>query len=441
MSDASLKIDRLAFGGSGFGRIDGKACFVPYTAPGDLVRVHIQKETSSYISATVTEILQPSPDRIMPVCPVFGRCGGCQWQHIAYCDQLAAKHDIFADALWRLARVGKERILLPLSSENQTGYRSRIQVKLYGRTRNFQIGFYASGSHYVVNFPDEGCAVAHPVLNQALRILRPVIEEFPERDSLPQLDLAVGSDSNVVMIIHYRGDETKRAGDFWRSRQGDLPMISGCFLQCGRKTTVTQVFGTRHLFYTVTGSVLPGVSSDLQILFSAGSFSQVNYQQNRALVTIALEWGNPKADERVLDLCCGSGNFTLPFARNVREVVGVESDEGSVSDARVNAAAIGIDSARFVLATGKSGLRDLLARGERFDLVLIDPPREGAADMIALIAEMCASRLLYVSCDPQTLGRDLAQLQKSGYRVVQSRVIDMFPQTYHIESITLLERD
>lgn len=439
MREVTLAIDRLAYGGAGFGRIEGKACFVPFTAPGDSVRVRVRRETSSYAEAEVSELLESSPLRTSPPCPVFGRCGGCHWQHLGYPAQIAAKEEIFREALWRLARVERERLLPALTAEEPWWYRSRVQVKLSGRGSNFRLGFFAPGSHVVVALPGS-CAVAHPAIIEALRELLPVVAEFSEPDRTPQIDLAAGDDGAVVVTVHCLGDKPDRVAEFWCTRRLRLPSIAGVCLQRGRKAVVTALYGEQRLAYCVPATDSAGDADSLRLSFSAGSFSQVNYLQNRVLVGTALEWGNLFGGERVLDLCCGNGNFSLPFARRAGEVVGLETGEQSVADARRNAALHGIDNVRFEALDGASGLRRIIAAGEWFDLVIMDPPRSGAVEMAGLLTEVAAKSIIYISCDPQTLGRDLARLQQGGYRVVKSRIVDMFPQTYHIESITLLER-
>ncbi len=439
VSEAVVAIDRLAYGGSGFGRIEGKACFVPFSAPGDVVRVRLCRETASYAQAEIIRLLESSPLRISPPCPLFGSCGGCHWQHLGYPAQVAAKEEIFADSLWRLARVERDRLLPPLTAREPWGYRSRIQLKLCGRGEEFRIGFFAPGSHRVVDLAG-GCPVAHPLLNRALAVLRPVVEEFPQRDSLQQIDLAAGDDGTVVMTVHYSGDDPRRVEEFWRTRQQRLAPITGATLRRGGRGKLSAIFGEQRLTYELPAPSPDGAAGSLRLAFSTGSFSQVNYGQNRELVSTALEWGNPTGGERVLDLCCGNGNFSLPFARSAGEVIGLETGELSVADARRNAATCAIEHTRFEVQDGAAGVRRFIAAGERFDLVIMDPPRSGAAEMAVLLGDLGAEKILYISCDPQTLGRDLAHLQKGGYRVVKSRVVDMFPQTYHMESITLLER-
>jgi 23S rRNA (uracil1939-C5)-methyltransferase len=437
--EATVAIDRLAYGGAGFGRIEGKACFVPFTAPGDCVRVRTRRETASYLEADVMELLESSLLRTVPPCPVFSRCGGCHWQHLDYSAQIAAKEAIFSEALWRHARVERELLLPPLTADEPWSYRARVQVKLYGRGTSASLGFFASGSHVVVDLPGS-CAVAHPAINNALRDLKQVLAEFPEPDRHPQIDLAAGDDGAVVMTVHYTGDKPVREAEFWCTQQHRLPSVAGVSLQRSRKATGTALYGVQQLAYTVPASVSGAETDTLRLSFSAGSFSQVNYRQNQALVRTALEWGNLSGGERILDLCCGNGNFSLPFAGRAGEVVGLETGRQSVADARNNAAALGIGNARFEALDGGAGLRRFISSGEQFELVIIDPPRSGASEMAGLLGEVKARAILYVSCDPQTLGRDLTHLQQGGYQVVKSRVVDMFPQTYHIESITLLER-
>ncbi len=438
--EATVTIDRLAYGGSGFGRIDGKACFVPFTAPGDVVRVALNRETSSYAIAHVLDFVKRSMFRVSPRCAVYSRCGGCHLQHLSYQAQVVAKDEIFAESLWRLARVERDLLDAPLTAEEPWGYRSRIQLKTGSSDGVFHLGFFAPGSHDVIDLPD-GCAIAHPAINRALTVLRPVAAEFSQRNLLTQIDLAVGDDGMLVILLHSSGPLSQHGVEYWRNRQQQLSPIAGVFLQQGRVGTVSRVFGEERLTY-----LLPSFPGDtnvgaLRLGFSAGSFSQVNYSQNRAMVRTALDWWKPRGDERVLDLCCGNGNFSLPFARHAGEVIGLETVKRSVADALRNAALLCVTNTRFKVMDGAVGLRRFIAAGERFNLVILDPPRSGAAEMVSLLGEMNADKIMYVSCDPQTLGRDLATLKKGGYRVVRSCVVDMFPQTYHMESITLLERD
>jgi 23S rRNA (uracil1939-C5)-methyltransferase len=216
--------------------------------------------------------------------------------------------------------------------------------------------------------------------------------------------------------------------------------VTGVFLQVGRKSTIQKVWGSDSVSYTISDS-LAHAFPEMKLSFTCGGFSQVNYHQNRALVQTVLDWSGLSGSERVLDLFCGNGNFSLPIARHCAEVVGYEDFEQSITDAVKNSLSNGVRNARFHCLDATEAVSSMVARGERFDIVILDPPRSGASDVVRLIPLLEPGKIVYVSCDPQTLARDLALLRKNGYDVAASRPFDMFPQTHHIESVTILYRN
>lgn len=433
--EALVKIDKMAFGGSGFGRVDGKACFVPFTAPGDEVRIRIVRDKHSYFEGELLEIVTPSPVRVKPPCPVFGRCGGCDWQHLTYEAQLKAKDEIFSETLYRIARVGAERILPIAPAPKQYSYRSRVQLKLRYVAGELHIGFYRGGSHFVVDLPGR-CAVAHSGINAVLDGVRALIRDFPGPDKVPQVDVAVDEGGKTVLVVHYIGNNPEEAAEYLAA--APVP-ADGILMQCGRKETLRNIKGIGLLSYSV------GLSDDtgcpeIPLSYSAGSFSQVNMAQNSALVRTVREWCGLTGKERILELYCGNGNFTFALAPEAHDVLAVEDYAQSIADARRNARQLDVSNVNFEVADSTTFVKELAARNERFDLVLLDPPRSGAREVVGFLPQLGATRILYVSCDPPTLARDLATIMKGGYRVVRSRPFDMFPQTYHIESVTLLEK-
>jgi len=434
MFHINLHIDRLSFGGSGIGRYQGKVCFVPFSCPGDELEVRITSDKRSFCSAEIVDVITPSADRITPVCPLAGRCGGCHWQHVDYAQQCAEKRDIFADALWRGARVERAQIGELVPSSLQYGYRSRAQFKLHGRGEHLQIGFYRQGTHFVEDAP-EGCPVAAPVINSSLMALRAVLRDFAEPDRIPQINID-SAEQGAVAIVNYIGQDADAAADFFAERAGELAPLTGLYLQTGRKSTLRKVYGDDALYYT-----LPDHNgSPCRLMFRPGGFSQVNLAQNRALLELVRGMADLQGHERLLDLYCGNGNFSLPLASQVSSVTGIEAYPASIEAAVSNAAANRIENAEFVCADTASGLRHLLDQGRHFDLVVLDPPRQGAADAVSLIAALAPARVIYVSCDPGTLARDCADFRKNDYFVVSSVPVDMFPQTYHLESVTLLQK-
>lgn len=430
----SLQIEKLAFGGAGFGRLGGKACFVPFTAPGDRVEVRIEREKRSYLEGVAEEILSPADCRIAPVCQVFGVCGGCDWQHIDYEVQCGQKENIFAETMWRIARIGNELILPLVREVNPFAYRQRIQLKIHSSSGRLHVGFYRSGSHYVVDIKN-GCPIARPEIDQSIGEIRRVVSAAPEPERIPQVDLSSGEDGSVSAIFHYIGSKPGVMQAYLSSLQGGLEHVSAIFLQCGRKDSIKTVFGPEMMEYTLT--CMDG--RELTMCYTADSFSQVNFRQNRRILDAVLSWSAEKSVNSVLDLYCGNGNFSIPVSAQAKTVVGMESYRKSIELARHNATINSVTNAEFVCIDSSAGVDDLAEKKSRFDLILLDPPRSGAAEVVSKVVKLQPSFLAYISCDPPTLARDLAILQKSGFRVESVLPVDMFPQTYHLESVAFLQ--
>lgn len=433
-----VQIDTLAFGGAGLGRVDGKVCFVPFTAVGDTVRVRVVSEKKSYLEGEVLEYLVTSPDRVSPPCPVFGICGGCSWQHLSYDLQGETKTNIFAETIMRATRLERSGILPILAAANPYGYRSRVQFKLRHVSGKLLMGFFRKGTHQVIDIPG-GCAIANEQINSIFQQLRVLLQAFPDPEKIPQIDVATGDAGDAVVLFHYIGDRLKEVSA-WLAREipGRIP-VTGVFLQLGRKITINKIWGEERVSYSIPKNLVPEFH-EMTLSFRVGGFSQVNFQQNTALIEAALCWAELTGTERVLDLFCGNGNFSLPLARFCAEVVGYEDYAFSIEDAVTNSLRNTLRNTSFFCKDSAVGVLDLARRGESFDLVLLDPPRTGALDTVRVLPQVKPEKIIYVSCDPPTLARDLAILQKSGYEIVKCCPVDMFPQTYHIESITILRK-
>ena len=427
-------IDRLAFGGSGVCRVDGKVWFVPGGCPGDEVLLEAVTEKRSYVTGRILRVLSPSPDRVEPSCPHFGRCGGCAWQHVSYDRQLAEKRDILADALWRGARVPGERVGATLPSGRRCGYRSRVQFKLFRDRDRLHIGFYSGASHRVVDLPG-GCPVAVPAVNEALSQLRALLQDFPDQDRIPQINIDCG-DTAAVAVVNYIGASPSAAAEFFRVRRAELTSLEGLWLQTGRKSTLTRVWGGDLIRYSMPAAA----GREVMLGFPPGGFSQVNLDQNRVMLGTVRSLLAPGGTGQLLDLYCGNGNFSLPLSGEVAAISGIEGYEGSIAAARENCRLNGIAHACFHCADAAAGIREFSAEGRCFDAVILDPPRSGAADAAALLPGLAPERIVYISCDPGTLARDCGILAGGGYCVETSVPVDMFPQTHHIESVTLLTK-
>ncbi|QWV95343.1 23S rRNA (uracil(1939)-C(5))-methyltransferase RlmD [Geomonas oryzisoli] len=437
MAEPVVVIESLCYGGAGFGRVEGKACFVPCTAPGDRARIRVVKEKRSFLEGELVELLEPSDLRVVPPCPVFGACGGCDWQFLPYPEQLQQKGTIFADTLARIGKVPREKVLPVAAAPEPFGYRSRVQVKVSVVAGAVQMGFFRTGSHDVVDF-GAGCPLANPQLNRMAAEFRAILPGLPQFELIHQIDLSIGDTGEGIAIVHSRGGAGGRLIEALARERSQLPSVAGAFLRSGQKGDLAKVFGIEALSYRIPAGLIPG-SKELTLRFGRGGFSQVNYPQNLELIRTACGWAGLTGKERVLDLYCGNGNISLPLALQAAEVLGIEGYAPSILDAAANAEANGIGNATFQVSDAAQAVRRLVKRKERFDLVVLDPPR-GGAEAAAELAALAPAKIIYVSCDPATLARDLASLGSNGYQVTRSKPVDMFPQTYHLESVTELVR-
>jgi 23S rRNA (uracil1939-C5)-methyltransferase len=422
-----LRIDALAYGGNGVGRLDGKAVFVPLTAPGDQIRCRIVHDRKRYAEAEMVELLVAAPQRRVPPCPVFGDCGGCQWQHLPYDEQCRWKERIFAETLQRQAKIEASGILPLVPSPDEWGYRSRVQFKCRQTEAGFIMGFYRRGTHYVIDVAS--CPITAPRLNGLLALFRQWLPESSCPHLVPQVDMEVDDEGRVRVTVHALGTAAATLADFLRPL-AEKAGIS-LFMQCGRKETLLQVCGEEALH------ILPLGAGSLRLAYGAGGFAQINLEQNRQLVRDVCLAAALTGGERVLDLFCGMGNFSLPLAMQAGEVVGVENYSPAIRQAECNARSNGLIHARFQARPAEAGIREVTA-AKGFDLVVLDPPRTGAFEVVRELARLRPPRIIYVSCDPPTLARDLVPLLHGGYEVVSTRPFDLFPQTCHTESVTVL---
>ncbi|NJD39895.1 MAG: 23S rRNA (uracil(1939)-C(5))-methyltransferase RlmD [Geobacter sp.] len=437
MSLHELTIDRLALGGSGVGRLNGKVCFVPFSAPGDGLKVRIEREHRSYCEAELVELVEPSPVRTAPVCPVFGQCGGCSLQHISYDEQCRAKQQQLYETLQRIAKIADPPVSATVAAADQYGYRARAQFKLHNTLQGLAVGFYRRGSRFVIDLP-HGCPVVTPAINQAISRLRSILQQVPDRDRIPQVSLEEGIDG-VVAIIHYIGADAAALVERLLAGRDQLE-LAGLFLQTGRKDSLQQVYGSGVLQYAVPACGADG--TDLQLQYGIGGFSQVNRQQNRTMISLVCSAAQPAGNHRLLDLFCGNGNLSLPMAAHLQDLYGVEGFAPSLASAVDNAGQLHVNNSTFNCLSAESAVVELLQVKAQFDTVVLDPPRAGAAELMRMLPRLAAERIIYVSCDPATLARDLAILcGGTGYCLVQATPLDMFPQTGHLETVALLQQD
>ncbi len=437
MDKLTVMIEKLAYGGNGVCRINGKVCFVPFSCPGDGVRLAVTAEKRSYLSANIAELVIASSHRIAPPCPLFGICGGCFWQHIDYSQQLVAKQQILGESLRRVVMPDSDITAPVLPSALPYGYRSRVQFKVQFADNRLKIGFYRFGTHRVEDLPPLGCPVALPVVNKALNRLRAVLASFREKNAIPAIKLECG-EREVLAVISYTGRDTNAVERFFRERQADLSPLTGIHLQVPNSRSLLKAYGDDRVSYSLPSPV-QGQQPCL-ITYGPGGFAQINRDQNAALLAQVRRMGCFQAHEQVLDLFCGNGNFSLPIASQAGSVTGVEESRISIESAQHNSRLNGISNTSFICDVAVGATRRWADSGRPCDTVILDPPRVGAVGLIPDICRLSPEKIIYVSCDPSTLARDCGLLVADGYSIEESVPVDMFPQTYHIESITLLRR-
>ena len=429
-----ITIDSLAYGGSGIGRMDGKAVFVPLTAPGDRITFQPVKEKKGYLEGELLEIKEASLLRREPPCPVYGNCGGCSWQHLPYSEQAKAKEEIFRETLWRLGTVEREKVKPIIAAPEEWNYRNRAQFKVRLIEGRLHIGFYRRKSHVVVDISN--CPLMSPLINRSLITMKKSLSRAPFQDRICQIDIAVNDkDDRAVAIIHLSSALHSDDLTYAKSELSGLDKLSALFIKDGREKKLEKVFEnqTGQLHYSLETD-----SRSLDLSFSPGGFTQVNYAQNRRLIKEAMKWVKKWSPKIAIDLYCGIGNFSLPLALYAKDISAVEDYEGAVEDGRKNAGNNGIDNCRFIKGNVSKLARQLFS--DHPDMVLIDPPRDGAAQAVKMLVERGVPRVIYISCNPTTLARDLRYLTRGGYQIISSQPVDLFPQTYHVESITVAEK-
>lgn len=420
-----LTIDALANGGKGIARDNGRVIFVSGAFPGDIVRCRLHKEKKNYAEGEVAELLQPSPLRRIPPCPAADECGGCQWQQLPYAEQLSWKQQLFADTLVRQVGIASAQILPIQPADEEFGYRSRVQVKCFSAPSGFITGFFRPQSRFVVAV--EECPLMPPELNLLLAKFRNFLAASSYADKVPQIDLSIGSDSSTRAVVHYLGEKKEELA----ALLVPVAKSAGCALaiQAGRKDSLQLVHGDGELQISVD-------HREIQLNYAAGGFAQINLKQNQKLVQAVVAAADLSGQECVLDLYCGMGNFSLPLARRAASVVGVEDFSPSIEMARRNALNNRIGNTAFHAMPAEQVFSSFK---DDFDLLVLDPPRAGAFSLVKQLQQHPIKKIIYVSCDPQTLARDLKVLLHNGYRLISTQAFDMFPQTYHVESLSVLE--
>lgn len=441
----TLDITGYTAEGMGVARLEGRVVFVPYTIRGERWRVRLEKVNKNVAWGRGVELIDPSPERVELDCPLFGRCGGCQFRHMTYAEELRAKRQRIADAL---ERVGHVTLDLPpvLGAEDPLRYRNKVQFPVSQGKRGLSVGYYRGRSHDVLDAPD--C----PLQPEAVTRLRAAFKDWMEEHHIPAYDEGTGrglirhlyvrtnSRGESLVCVVVNGDKLPHSDELAEALRRAEPGLAGLVLSTNTRDT-NVILGDR---YTALWGQdwLEEELCQLNFRLSVPSFFQINRAQTEVLYGAALDFAGLTGSETVLDLYCGIGTISLALARRAGRVIGAEIIPRAIEDAKENARRNSLTNTEFFCGDAGAVAQKLGDEGVRPQVICVDPPRKGLAPQVpAILAGMAPERIVYVSCDPATLARDVDRFAQLGYRAVRAQGVDLFPRTAHVETVCLLVRE
>ncbi|WHH57717.1 23S rRNA (uracil(1939)-C(5))-methyltransferase RlmD [Petroclostridium sp. X23] len=443
-----MDIHSMGHEGEGVGRIENFTVFVPHALPGDRVKVKIVKTKNTYAYGKLIEIVNPSEHRVDPVCPSHIKCGGCQLQHLAYSEQLELKKQKVVDNLQRIGKLEDVVVHDTIGMEKPMRYRNKVQFPV-GRDENtgkVKVGFYAPRSHDIIE--TDVCQIQHEINDSIIEKLKLWMEEnnvsaYQEktrkglvRHIFTRVGFATGE---IMVVLVANGAKIPNPQQFIDAMRSVNDKVKSIILNVNTKAT-NVVLGQENRLLWGTESIIDYIG-DVKFHISPMSFYQVNPVQTEVLYNKALECAQLNGDETVFDLYCGIGTISLFLARNAKKVVGVEIVAEAIEDAKQNAALNDIHNVEFHVGAAEEVIPKLYNQGYTADVVVVDPPRKGCDEaLLDTIAKMQVDRIVYVSCNPSTLARDLRYLEDRGYKTIDVQPVDMFPHTAHVETVILMTR-
>ncbi len=427
-----VHVDGLAYGGRGLGRVGGKVVFVPFVLPGEVAECRLVREKARWCEAELLEILEPSPLRKAPFCSCFKDCGGCHYQHIPYENQLGFKEEIFSSILSRQTGIDSSLVSPIVPSVREISWRARARLvpgqQQAGASSSW--GFFKAGSHDVV--PLSSCPVLVQPADEILKLLNQLTSRgFPASEMFKNCIIETGLDDSGRAVLFPKG-----------TGRSKLERIQKFLDLAGFSAVLGGRHGRRAVKISSPVCFYRGPGAEKGLFSPAGSFYQANLFQNHILVRQVVDYCRQAGGENIIEFFSGSGNFSIPLASRGFHVTAVESDRQAVEAAKKNLERNPGERSQSLEIIHSDAERYLQGMGEgrNFDTAVIDPPRIGAAGLCRLLCKSSLKSIVYVSCDPMTLARDINILASGGFRLSKTRPIDMFPQTYHIESVSLLDR-
>jgi 23S rRNA (uracil1939-C5)-methyltransferase len=423
---ARVRIEKLVHGGAGLARLEsGQVLLVHGVLPGETVLVEIRKKRKGVLEAGLLEVLDPSEDRVPPPCSGERECTGATWPHIAYPAQLRFKTEILLDTLAKIGGLTPARPLPILASPRTDHYRLRSQFNVRMKDGTPRIGFFRQGSYDLVEVDSQ--FLLYPLIDRTLKAVRSLSRLLPP---LSEIHINASPSGQVHLILFSEQNSLRPTEQLFQELKKRVPEVVGLSGVANRKKA-----------FNLGSNQLSLESEGLAFTATEGNFFQVNWEQNLNMVRTVLDFAGLTGRETVLDLYCGIGNFALPLAKRSAQVIGIESGYSAIEDAKTNAKRNGIANVEFIADDLQKGLKTLMERKMRSEVIVMDPPRAGATlTTLERVLAFVPRKIVYVSCNPSTLARDLKFFHLFGFRLDRLRPVDMFPWTYHIECVTEMVR-
>ncbi|MDZ4938110.1 23S rRNA (uracil(1939)-C(5))-methyltransferase RlmD [Clostridium perfringens] len=436
--------------GEGIAKIDNKyPIFIEGALKGEKVKVRIVKVNKNFAYGKLIEVLEPSEERVNPSCAIYKRCGGCKLQHASYKAQLDFKWDRVKDCVSKIGKLDPTIVKYPLGMENPWRYRNKVQLPIGLINGEVKIGFFAPRSHDIIDM--ESCLIQDEIGDKVVKLTREWIEkfnirpynvdgEYDEKGIVRHIMIRRGFTTNEVMVVLVtNGEKLPHKEEFVDLMVKNIPGIKSIIQNINsKKTNVILGLESKTLWGEDTISDYIG---DFRFNISPLSFFQVNPIQTEVLYGKALEYANLTGNEEVFDAYCGTGTITLFLSQKAKKVYGVEIIPQAIDNAWINAKENKVENVEFFVGESEVVIPDLINKGVKADVVVVDPPRKGCdKKLLDAITNIDAKKIVYVSCDPSTLGRDLKVLEENGYKTLEVQPVDMFPNTAHVETVVLMSR-
>ena len=439
-----LEIENLGSNGEGIGRRDNLTVFVEGALPNEEILAEVQQNKKNYAVAKLIKILRESDDRVKPFCPIYDECGGCQLQHLSYAAQLKYKRQQIIDALEHIGKIFDVEVFDTLGMENPLCYRNKMQFPVAREKNNLIVGCYVRGSHKIID--TDSCMIQREGMDEVLTVVKKILQKFnisaydedTHRGVLRHVMSRIGFNGEIMIVLVTAIKNLPAEKNIVRAIRHALPKVAS--VQQNIQTFHNNVILGRETKILYGKPTIKDKICGLTFNISARSFFQVNTAQAEILYKVALNFAELTGRETIIDAYCGIGTITLFMAKFARKVYGIEIVPTAIEDAKKNARENNIRNAEFFAGDAVKIIPKLFREGVRADLVIVDPPRAGCdKKVLEIFAAMNPAKIIYVSCNPATLARDLAILRELGYLAKKIQPVDMFPFSSHIESVTLLE--